>query len=65
MEHRTICTPSITNGRAWLIHACVKLCERMCVLVCRYGLGQTYELLHMYFHALYYYRKAATLRYIY
>ena len=27
-----------------------------------YGLGQTYELLQMYFYAIYYYRKAATLR---
>lgn len=27
-----------------------------------YGLGQTYELLQMYFYALYYYRKATTLR---
>ena len=27
-----------------------------------YGLGQTYEILNMYFYALYYYRKAALLR---
>ena len=27
-----------------------------------YGLGQTYEILNMYFYALYYYRKAAVLR---
>jgi len=27
-----------------------------------YGLGQTYELLQMYLYAIYYYRKAATLR---
>ena len=27
-----------------------------------YGLGQTYELLQMFFYAIYYYRKAATLR---
>jgi tetratricopeptide (TPR) repeat protein len=28
----------------------------------RYGLGQSYELLTMYFYALYYYRKAVKLR---